>query len=87
MKPVVQTVVAMMRTGIDVFWASPLAVPRVSALEVAPVGLLLALCAGLTVAAGPMMDYTLAAASALHAPGPYLEGVLGAATSLREGRP
>jgi multicomponent K+:H+ antiporter subunit D len=41
------TVVAMVRTGIDVFWASPPAtVPRVSLLEIAPVGLLLALCAG-----------------------------------------
>ncbi|WP_431305573.1 monovalent cation/H+ antiporter subunit D [Sediminicoccus sp. BL-A-41-H5] len=81
------TVVAMVRTGIDIFWASPIAVPRVSLLEVAPVGLLLALCAVLTVAAGPVMDYTLAAASALHAPGPYLEGVLGGAAAQPEPRP
>jgi len=81
------TVVAMVRTGIDIFWASPLAVPRVSLLEIAPVGLLLALCAGLTVAAGPVMDYTLAAASALHAPSPYVEGVLGPIASRPELRP
>ncbi len=71
--------VAMLRTGIDVFWASPpAAVPRVSLLEIAPIGLLLALCVGLTVGAGPAMDYMLAAARALHAPGAYLGGVLGA---------
>jgi multicomponent K+:H+ antiporter subunit D len=81
------TVVAMVRTGIDIFWASPLAVPRVSLLEVAPIGLLLALCVGLTVAAGPAMDYTLAAASALHAPAPYLDGVLEAAAPRPEARP
>ena len=81
------TVVAMVRTGIDVFWASPITVPRVSLLEIAPVGLLLALCAGLTVAAGPVMDYTLTAASALHAPSPYVEGVLGPVVSRPEARP
>jgi multicomponent K+:H+ antiporter subunit D len=80
------TLVAMVRTGIDVFWAAPLAVPRVSLLEIAPIGLLLALCAGLTVAAGPAMDYMLAAASALHAPGAYLDGVLGAAPALQGAR-
>ncbi|MES2712996.1 MAG: monovalent cation/H+ antiporter subunit D [Pseudomonadota bacterium] len=82
------TLVAMVRIGIDVFWASPpVMVPRVSLLELAPVGMLLALCIGLTVAAGPVMDYMLAAASALHAPGPYLNGVLGSATALREAGP
>jgi multicomponent K+:H+ antiporter subunit D len=75
------TVVAMVRTGIDVFWASPLSVPRVSLLEIAPVGLLLALSAALTIAAGPALDYMLSAAAALHAPGAYLEGVLGAAAT------
>jgi multicomponent K+:H+ antiporter subunit D len=81
------TVVAMVRTGIDIFWASPLAVPRVSLLEIAPVGLLLLLCAGLTVAAGPALDYMLSAASGLHAPGAYLQGVLGTALAPPEARP
>ena len=71
------TVVAMVRAGIDAFWASPIAVPRVSLFEIAPIGLLLALGVGLGVAAGPAMDYMLAAAAALHAPGSYIEGVLG----------
>jgi len=74
--------------GIDVFWASPpAAVPRVSLLELAPIGLLLGLCVGLTVAAGPVMDFMLAAAQSLHAPGTYLDGVLGSTAALREGRP
>jgi hypothetical protein len=33
------------------------------------------------------MDYARAAASALHAPGPYLEGVLGNGAAVQEGRP
>jgi multicomponent K+:H+ antiporter subunit D len=71
------TVVAMARTGIDVFWASPAdTVPRVGLVEAAPVGLLLILCGALTVGAGPAMDYMRAAAEALHAPRDYLQGVL-----------
>ncbi len=74
------TLVAMVRVGIDVFWASPPAtVPRVSLLELAPVGLLLGLGVALTIGAAPAMDYMLAAAASLHAPGAYLDGVLGAA--------
>lgn len=76
------SLVAMLRMGIDVFWASPpAAVPRVSLLELVPVGLLIALCIGLTAAAGPVTDYMLAAAGALHAPGAYLDAVLGGAAS------
>jgi multicomponent K+:H+ antiporter subunit D len=71
------TLVAMVRAGIDVFWASPPATPpRVGLVEIAPVGLLLALCGVLTVGAGPAMDYMQATAEALHAPGGYLRGVL-----------
>ena len=48
--------------------------PRV--LEIAPVALLLALCAGLTVLAGPATGYMEAAARSLHAPQGYVAGVL-----------
>lgn len=73
------TVVAMLRTGIDIFWASPpTSPPRVSLLEIAPIASLLLLCAGLAVMAGPAMDYMLSAATGLHAPGAYVAGVLGA---------
>lgn len=71
------TTIAMARTGIDVFWASPAAtVPRVGLIEIAPVGLLLILCCALTAGAGPVMAYMRAAAESLHAPQAYLQGVL-----------
>jgi multicomponent K+:H+ antiporter subunit D len=71
------TIIAMTRTGIDVFWASPAAtIPRVGLIEAAPVGLLLILCCALTIGAGPVMEYMQAAAEALHAPQDYLQGVL-----------
>ncbi|HWL83874.1 MAG TPA: monovalent cation/H+ antiporter subunit D [Roseomonas sp.] len=71
------TVVAMTRAGINVFWASPQnRAPRVGLVEILPVALLLALCAALTVRAGPVMDYMQDAAQALHAPGSYVQGVL-----------
>ncbi|WP_235951699.1 monovalent cation/H+ antiporter subunit D [Falsiroseomonas algicola] len=78
------TLVAMVRVGIDAFWASPPAtVPRVSLLELAPVGLLIGLSVALTVAAAPVMDYMQAAAASLHAPGAYLDGVLGGVRGAR----
>jgi multicomponent K+:H+ antiporter subunit D len=71
------TIIAMVRTGIDVFWASPAGtVPRVGLIEVAPVGLLLILCCALTAGAGPAMEYMRAAAEALHVSQDYLQGVL-----------
>lgn len=71
------TVLAMVRAGMDAFWASPAGTPqRVSVVEFLPVALLLLLSAGLTVAAGPALDYATAAAEALHAPAAYLRGVL-----------
>ena len=71
------TLIAMLRAGIEVFWATPAGrVPRISLLEFAPVGLLLLLCGALTVAAGPAMDYMQATAEALHAPRDYLRGVM-----------
>jgi len=69
--------IATVRAGIRIFWASPeLAVPRVGVIEMAPVALLLALCAALTVQAGPAMLYLQEAAQSLHAPRGYIEGVL-----------
>jgi multicomponent K+:H+ antiporter subunit D len=80
------TVVAMVRAGIDTFWASPSGtVPRVGVIEIAPVGLLLALCVGLTVAAGPAMDYMQAAAEALYTPDGYLRAVLATPAAMPEG--
>ena len=70
-------IVGMGRAGIRRFWASPdVAVPRVRVIELAPVAVLLALCAAMTIAAGPVMRYLDAAAEALHAPHRYIDDVL-----------
>jgi multicomponent K+:H+ antiporter subunit D len=73
------TVVAMLRAGINTFWApTDGAVPRVRVIEAAPVALLLLLCLGLTAGAGRAMDYMQATARSLHAPQDYVRGVLSA---------
>jgi multicomponent K+:H+ antiporter subunit D len=70
-------IIALGRAGVRMFWASQeRSVPRVRVIEMAPVAALLALCIGLTVAAGPAMRYMQDAAQALHAPRPYIEEVL-----------
>ena len=71
------TLTAMVRAGIDVFWAAPLRqVPSVAFMEVAPIGLLLVVCGMLTIAAEPTMRYMLATAEALSQPVAYLQGVM-----------
>jgi multicomponent K+:H+ antiporter subunit D len=69
--------IAMTRAGIRTFWASPdRTVPRVRLIEMAPVAVLLILCAMQTVEAGPIMRYMRDAAQSLHAPGDYIRDVL-----------
>jgi multicomponent K+:H+ antiporter subunit D len=69
--------IATARAGIRIFWASQSRiVPRVRAIEMAPVAALLALCLGLTAAAAPAMRYMQDTAQALHAPRGYIDGVL-----------
>ena len=59
------------------FWASPdRAVPRVRLIEMAPVVVLLLLCAMQTIQAGPVMRFMQATAQSLHAPQDYVRGVL-----------
>ena len=70
-------VIAMTRAGMRAFWASPdRAVPRVRIIEMAPVAILLALCALQTIQAGPVMRYMHATAQSLHMPQTYIGGVL-----------
>jgi multicomponent K+:H+ antiporter subunit D len=70
-------IIALGRTGVRLFWAAPDGiVPRVRVVELAPVAVLLALCAALTVGAGPVMQYLQDAARVLHAPAPYIDEVL-----------
>ena len=69
--------IAMTRTGIRAFWVpADRAVPRVRLIEMAPVVMLLILCAAQTVQAGPIMRFMLATAQSLHAPGDYVRDVL-----------
>lgn len=72
--------IAMTRAGIRTFWA-PIdrTVPRIHAVEIAPVAMLLLLCAVLTVAGGPVMEYMDDTARSLHTPELYIDGVLTAA--------
>jgi multicomponent K+:H+ antiporter subunit D len=72
------TVIGIGRAGVRRFWASPdVRAPRVRVVELAPIILLLALCAALTVQAGASMRYLNEAARALHAPAGYITDVLG----------
>ena len=71
--------IAMTRAGIRAFWAAPdRDVPRVRVIEMAPVAILLILCAMQTIQAGPVMRFMQATAQSLHAPQDYVRGVLGA---------
>lgn len=71
-------IISLGRAGIHTFWAAETrSVPRVRVIEMAPIVLLLGLCAALTVQAGPVMRYLDATAQALHTPRSYIEDVLG----------
>jgi multicomponent K+:H+ antiporter subunit D len=70
-------VIAMTRAGMRSFWASPdRAVPRVRIIEMAPVAVLLILCAVQTIQAGPVMRYMHATAQSLHTAQNYVRDVL-----------
>jgi multicomponent K+:H+ antiporter subunit D len=69
--------IALVRAGIHAFWAVDRTVPRVRVIEMAPVAILLLLCAMQTVQAGPIMRYMQATAGALYLPRDYIGEVLG----------
>ena len=82
------SLVALTRTGIRAFFAlSGREGPRIRFAEGVPVVALLLACAALTVAAGPVSRFALAAARALHAPAAYVGAVLGPAAAQPEGGP
>jgi multicomponent K+:H+ antiporter subunit D len=71
------TIIGMGRAGVRRFWASQDAkAPRVRAIEIAPVVLLLTLCAAMAIKPGAAMRYVADAAKALHAPRGYIDHVL-----------
>ncbi|THF61165.1 monovalent cation/H+ antiporter subunit D [Pseudothauera rhizosphaerae] len=72
-------IIALMRFGVRTFWAAGAVMPpRLQPTEVLPVGLLLLLCVGLTVAAGPVFGYLERTSADLHRPGQYIDSVLSA---------
>jgi multicomponent K+:H+ antiporter subunit D len=78
------TLIAMARTGIQAFWASPdREVPRVRVIEMAPIVVLILLCATQTIYAGPVMRFMQATAQSLHTPQVYVRAVLGPVTERR----
>jgi multicomponent K+:H+ antiporter subunit D len=71
------TVIAMCRTGIQIFWADEdWMFPAIRAGEAASVVILLALCLGLTVLAEAPLRYLVDTAAQLHAPQHYIRAVL-----------
>lgn len=73
------TLIALTRTGISTFWATMSESPaRVRVIEMAPILVLLAITLGLTVMAGPVMDYMQAAATSLYSPESTIAAILDA---------
>ncbi|SDW91801.1 multisubunit potassium/proton antiporter, PhaD subunit [Nitrosomonas eutropha] len=74
------TLIAMSRSGIHAFWAPSVdtTLPRVLFIEIIPVAVLLCTTLVLTIQAGPVMRFMEATATGLHAPQPYIEGVMNA---------
>ena len=73
--------IALLRLGIRYLWAPQgRPAPKLRLLECVPVGLLLMLCAGLLVAADPVVRFTDAAARTLLQPERYIDAVMSART-------
>jgi multicomponent K+:H+ antiporter subunit D len=70
--------VAMVRNGINIFWASlpDGEVVQLRRQEIGPIVGLLALCVALSLMAGPVMAFFLETAASIHAPGLYAASVL-----------
>lgn len=69
--------IALTRTGINTLWVQMSDHPApVRVVEIAPVILLILLCMVMAVMAGPVMNYTMAAAAELYHPGTYVSAVL-----------
>ncbi|MBO9652290.1 MAG: monovalent cation/H+ antiporter subunit D [Variovorax sp.] len=71
------TLIAFSRTGIRHFWTQEHDnLPSLPALEVIPVGVLLAACLALALGAGPAMQHAVATAEGLRTPTAYRNAVL-----------
>ena len=79
--------IALMRFGIRRFWAEEGPTPRILALEVVPVVMLLAMIALQTLRADVLLSYTRATAVALLEPATYRDAVLKGAQDVRAAPP
>ena len=70
------TLVALVRLGVQTFWAAESEPPRILALEIAPVIALIGVTIILTFQAQAGLRYTDATARALSMPSVYIDGVL-----------
>ncbi|WP_029619843.1 monovalent cation/H+ antiporter subunit D [Pseudorhizobium marinum] len=71
------TLVALTRAGIRTFWSAiEITVPRVLVVEVVPVMVILVLLAGLSVYAGPALNYMEATVRAAGKPQTYIDNVI-----------
>ncbi len=68
--------IALSRLGMRIFWDNEQASPRLVWREAVPVAALLLVCTGLTLGAGPALDYFDSAAASLHDATRYTEAVL-----------
>ena len=70
------SMIAMTRAGIDLLWTpAEEAPPRLSVIEVVPIWLILSVCLGLMLGAGPIMRYMEATSASLHDPASYVYAV------------
>lgn len=71
------SMIAMTRAGIDLLWTpadhDP---PKLSLIEVVPIWLILSVCLGLMLGAGPIMRYMEATSASLHDPADYVYAVV-----------
>ncbi|MDB5473393.1 MAG: Na(+) antiporter subunit [Devosia sp.] len=80
--------IALVRTGINTFWATLEEAPAaVQVIEIVPVLILLGLCVAMSVMAAPMLGYMDAAAQALYTPAGYINDVLAAPLAMPEAMP
>src|SRR5690606_4390851 len=69
-------IIALMQFGVRTFWASGAVTVRLQVTEVIPIAVLLVLCMGITVQAGPVFGFVERTSADLHQPGRYIERVL-----------
>jgi multicomponent K+:H+ antiporter subunit D len=81
------TLIGLTRAGIDLLWTpSEDNPPAVSVIEAAPIGVLLAACLALIIAAGPIFAYMETTAAALADRSAYIDAVLHAPLAGGAGR-